>query len=103
MTNRCVHTTLPCLSQVIKTAVSSQTGRGSNTFIPPGPNHSSAAMFTPLPAPHLISDIVTTVALCLTAKQRRSVFDNNNKKNDVAVRACQSGPVVSNQRSPFPP
>ncbi len=63
-----MHTALPSRSQLIKTAVSLQAGRGSNTFIPPGPDHSSAAMFTPLLSPHLISDIVTTVAVCLTAR-----------------------------------
>lgn len=98
-TDVCTHTTLPFLSRVTKTAVSLQAGRGSNTFIPPGPNHSSAAMFTPLPSPHLISDIVTTVAVRLTAKTRQSVFG----RDDVAVRVRLSDPVVSNQRSPFTP
>lgn len=70
-----MHGALPSLFQLINTAVSLQAGRGSNTFIPPGPDHSSTAVFTPLLAPHLISDIVTTVAVCLTAKKRRSVFD----------------------------
>lgn len=57
--DKLTRTTLPSLSQVIKTAVS----------FPPGPDHSSAAMFTPLFSSHLISDIVTTVAVCLTAKK----------------------------------
>ncbi|KAI9523165.1 hypothetical protein NQZ68_030513 [Dissostichus eleginoides] len=61
MTQRC-YSSLPSLSQVVSTAVSSQAGRGSNTFIPPGREHSSAAVFAPLLPPHLISDIVTTVA-----------------------------------------
>jgi len=58
---------LPSLSQVVKTAVSLQAGRGSNTFIPPGPYHSSAVTFAPPLLSHLISDIVTTVAVRLTA------------------------------------
>ncbi|CAK6969185.1 Hypothetical predicted protein [Scomber scombrus] len=54
-------TTLPSsLSQLIKTAVS----------FPPGPDHSRAAMFTPLLSSHLISDIVTTVAVCLIATKK---------------------------------
>lgn len=40
-------------------------------------------MFSPLLSPHLISDIVTTVAVCLTAKNDGLPL----KKNDVAVRA----------------
>lgn len=46
-------------------------------------------------AAHLISDIVTTVAVCLTATERRSVSDTQTR-NDVGVRAVGlSAPVRS--------
>lgn len=65
MTSRCAHAVLRCpvLSQLISATGSLQAGGGCNTFIPAGTNHSSAAVFPPLSAPHLFSDIGTTVAV----------------------------------------
>lgn len=70
--------------------MSLEAGRGSNTFISAGPIHSSAAVVIPLIAPHLISDIVTTVAVRVTAEKCRCVFDK---------MTSPPAPVVSNQRS----
>ncbi|KAK5902860.1 hypothetical protein CesoFtcFv8_008076 [Champsocephalus esox] len=78
----------PSLSQVVSTAVSSQAGRGSNTFIPPGREHSSAAVFAPLLPPHLISDIVTTVAACLTDDSLPLKNNNNDVWSVMSVRCC---------------
>lgn len=61
-------------SRLAKTPVSLQAGRSSNTFIPPGRNHSSAVMFPPAAraSSHLTH---RDNCCCLTAKKVRSAFD----------------------------
>lgn len=98
-TDRCVAT--PCLSRTFS-ASRGDLGRlyhrrraaAATRLSRPAPNHSSAAVFTPLPSPHLISDIVTTVAVRLTAKTRQPVF--HRQKCDVAVnvRLYRSGGLL---------
>lgn len=64
---------------------------------PAGPDHRSAAVFTPPLSTHLISDIVTTVAVCLIARKKNkrwSVLEIND-----VVTERWSGPVSSNQRT----